>query len=229
MVKFPKGAVWRKWDVHVHTPASALNNGFGTDWDIYVQTLFKKAIEKDISAIGITDYFLIEGYKTLKKNYLDNEQKLAKLFTDEEIESIKNIYVFPNIEFRLTKLIIGKEKDLTWNRKLNFHVLLSNLIDPEYIESDFISQLRFDYTGNIGTDHEKRSLTKTNLIDLGNKLIQEHTPFQGQSPLYVGMVNASVDEGKIAEILAQHSKFKDQYLLGLPSDEDLSLINWRCV
>ncbi len=53
-------------------PYSYLNNGFGnsdeqTTWDNYVKQLFFKAIEKDIAVIGITDYFLIEGYKKNKK------------------------------------------------------------------------------------------------------------------------------------------------------------------
>ena len=57
------GSEWRKWDFHVHTPYSVLNNQFGlnandpADFDSYVRTLFTKAIEKDIWAIGITDYF----------------------------------------------------------------------------------------------------------------------------------------------------------------------------
>ncbi|MCW8995284.1 MAG: hypothetical protein OQK77_05675 [Psychromonas sp.] len=50
---YPRGSEWRKWDLHVHTPASVLRNEFGDDWDKYVVTLFKKAIENDISAIGI--------------------------------------------------------------------------------------------------------------------------------------------------------------------------------
>ena len=32
--KYQKGSEWRKWDLHVHTPASALNNQFeGTNED----------------------------------------------------------------------------------------------------------------------------------------------------------------------------------------------------
>ncbi len=60
---YPKGPEWRKWDWHVHTPASVLKNKFGDDWDNYVVTLFKKAIAHDIGAIGITDYDLPVGYK----------------------------------------------------------------------------------------------------------------------------------------------------------------------
>ena len=66
---YPRGSEWRKWDLHVHTPASVLKNEFGDEWDNYVITLFKKAIENDISAIGVTDYYLPEGYKILKQKY----------------------------------------------------------------------------------------------------------------------------------------------------------------
>ncbi|APT74885.1 hypothetical protein SU69_05645 [Thermosipho melanesiensis] len=72
-INFERGSEWRKWDLHVHTPFSYLNNQFGNDFDQYVKGLFKRAIQKEIAAIGITDYFSIEGYKKLKE-YLDDEK-----------------------------------------------------------------------------------------------------------------------------------------------------------
>src|SRR5437868_4926099 len=96
----PKGSEWKKWDLHVHTPASVLNNGFGSDWDTYVKNLFTILITKGISAVGITDYFTIDGYKKLTEEYLENRQKLATLFTPSDIEAIGRILVLPNIEFR---------------------------------------------------------------------------------------------------------------------------------
>lgn len=56
-----RGSLWRKWNFQVHKPASHLNNQFGSDWDGYVQKLFRTAIAKDISAIALTDYFTIDG------------------------------------------------------------------------------------------------------------------------------------------------------------------------
>ena len=95
-----------------------MNSQFGSDWDIYVARLFRKAIEENIAAIGITDYFSIEGYKKLKKEYLEKEEKLEQLFTVDEIECIKSILVLPNIEFRLNKLV--------GSNRINFHVIFSN-------------------------------------------------------------------------------------------------------
>jgi hypothetical protein len=34
---YEAGSEWRRWDLHIHTPESVLNNGFGSDWDAYVQ------------------------------------------------------------------------------------------------------------------------------------------------------------------------------------------------
>ena len=66
------GSEWRKWDFHVHTPYSLLNKtGFKCNpfselvndgqysFDEYVVRLFSSAVEKEVYAIGITDYFII--------------------------------------------------------------------------------------------------------------------------------------------------------------------------
>ena len=76
-------------------------NEFPHDWDSYVTMLFKRAIEEDIAVIGITDYFTIEGYKRLKNDYLNNQEKLSSLFSPSEVSQIKEIRIFPNIEFRI--------------------------------------------------------------------------------------------------------------------------------
>lgn len=222
-----KGSEWNKWDMHIHTPASILNNDFGNDWDEYVKTLFQTAIREQVVAIGITDYFSIDGYKKIREDYLHSELKLQELFAEDEIEKIKNIFVFPNIEFRINKLIVGKEKDLKWNKKVNFHVLFSDKVATEDIEENFLQQLRFENVGVGDGTPQKVSLTKRNLIELGSKLIEEQSEFSSFSPIYVGTLNASVDDNDIVKLLSsQKSKFKGKYLLALPADEDLSQISW---
>src|SRR5688500_11752759 len=91
-----RGSQWNKWDLHVHTPASILNSEFGNDWDAYIKDLFSKAIDKQIVAIGITDYFSVKGYRKIREDYLNNDTKLAELFREDEIEKIRNILVVPN-------------------------------------------------------------------------------------------------------------------------------------
>ncbi len=65
---FAKGSEWRKWDLHVHSPLSILNNQFPKlgngepDWDPFLQ----KLESLDVAIIAITDYFTIEGTKVTK-------------------------------------------------------------------------------------------------------------------------------------------------------------------
>ncbi|AZF35127.1 DNA repair ATPase [Pseudomonas sp. R4-39-08] len=228
MTAYPRGSEWRKWDLHVHTPASVLQSEFGKDWDGYVVTLFRRAIEENISVIGITDYYLPEGYEILRRDYLENSEKLKELFDEEAISAIKEIKVFPNIEFRLSKLVIGKERDLSWNRKVNYHVVLSDELAIEKINSDFISQIQFCFNASAGAELERRPLTKSNLEDLGRRLIAEHPEFDKYgNALFVGMMNASVDENELIKLLRNNTIFRDRHLVALPCDEDLSIVNWN--
>lgn len=218
---YPKGSEWRKWDLHVHTPESVLNSGFGSDWDIYVQELFKRAIANNISAIGITDYFTIDGYKKIKTDYLGNPQKMRLLFNEDEILKIKEILVLPNIEFRLDKLVD--------DNRVNFHVLFSNEVLIQDIEENFLRELKFAFEGNPQAPDEKRTLTKHNLEVLGARLQKEHEEFRDNhsTTLYTGMMNAVVSDEQITTVLnASPSIFKGNYLVVTPSDEDLSDINW---
>ena len=47
-MNYEVGSMWRKWDLHVHTPESILNNQFGSDWDVYFYSLVTKAIKDNI-------------------------------------------------------------------------------------------------------------------------------------------------------------------------------------
>ena len=152
---FPRGSEWRKWDLHIHTPFSILNNGFGNDWDTYVQKLFKKAIEHDIWAIGITDYFSIDGYKKIRTEYLENSVKMEQLFSGEEIERINKILLLPNIEFRLDKLVN--------DNRVNFHVIFSDKVSISDIEENFLHDIDFVYEGNPQGSDEKWKLKINNL------------------------------------------------------------------
>ncbi len=217
---FKRGSEWRLWDLHIHTPYSHLSNGFGSDWDNYVKELFKRAIANNVSVIGITDYFTIEGYKKIKTDYLEKEEKLNELFTPEEIERINSIYVLPNIEFRLNKLV--------GTNRINFHVLLSDDISFTDIEENFLHEIDFIYEAAPQSEDEKRKLKNNNLEQLGNKLIEQHEHFQGQSPLYIGMMNAVVDDEQICKLLAnKRNIFEGKYLVALPADEDLSKVSWN--
>lgn len=53
MSSYPRGSEWRKWDLHLHTPDSRLNQQFDGDWGVYLDALSNA----DLTVYGITNYF----------------------------------------------------------------------------------------------------------------------------------------------------------------------------
>jgi DNA repair protein SbcC/Rad50 len=61
---YKQGSVWRKWDLHVHTPNTALNDGFSGSTDDEKWERWLDEVESgDVKAVGVTDYFSIDNYK----------------------------------------------------------------------------------------------------------------------------------------------------------------------
>ena len=78
------GSTWRRWDLHIHTPDTILNDQF-RDWDEFLAAIEGQAA---VSALGVTDYFSITNYSKLKQF--------------KEAGRIPGIdLLIPNIEFRI--------------------------------------------------------------------------------------------------------------------------------
>lgn len=215
-----RGSTWNKWDFHVHTPYSILNNHFGfnpdpsykddiEEFDIYVRKLFESALKADIVGIGITDYFSIDGYKRIREEYLNKPEKMIELFPNEEQRSkITELYIFPNIEFRISTFIGRRAKPV------NFHILFSDSVPIQDIESAFLSQLRLNY--NIDG---YLPLQRSNIERIG-KEYKKYNRATG-SDYYVGLKHITVDENSIRELL-NNELFRDKHMITIPIDEDLS-------
>lgn len=221
------GSQWRKWDFHVHTPYSILNNEFKRDrctlqadnqedFDWYVTQLFTKAVEKDIWAIGITDYFCIDGYKRIRNEYLGNPRKMEMLFPDSGIrERISQILVFPNIEFRLDRFVPkdGHEK------AIGYHVLFSDEISTEVIEDNFLHKLR------CAPNHDQSwTLTHGNIERLGEE-VKRYQNKRGNSYL-VGLRHVVIDEGEVLDALKECRDFEGRHLIAVPVDEGPCNADW---
>ena len=216
------GSQWHKWDLHVHTPASGLNNLFGGEsdavWDKYVQALFRTAIDNEVAVIGVTDYFLIDGYKKIRKDYLSNDTKLLSLFSDQStVDKVKQIRLLPNIEFRLETLVD--------NSRINYHVIFSDELAIEDIEDDFLRKLSIKIDQSTdGTQHTE-SVTRRGLEKLGETLKSQDVRFIGSS-YEVGCGNATVSADDIRKVLIANSKFHEKYIIATPVDEDLCKVSW---
>jgi ABC-type lipoprotein export system ATPase subunit len=148
--KFQKGSVWRRWDLHIHSPASALNNHFeGSDenekWSNYIEAL--KTI-RNISVLGITDYYSIEGYLRVRSEF--------------DSGNIPNIdQVLANVELR-----VDVRTDA--GRPLNLHIIFHPDIVAS-LESRFFTELKF----KVGADTRPYKCTRGDLTELGKEILGE--------------------------------------------------------
>ena len=203
------GSIMRKWDLHVHTPASYENQfvfyddedakAYSNDiWEKYVGQLEKV---DGASVIGITDYFTIDGYK----NVLEYKKK----------GRLRNFdLILPSIEFRLDKFVEDK--------RLNYHVIFSDEVAPDSIEKEFLEALVIKTPAG-----EDRSLCRENIENMGAILRKQHKGFQDRSNYFIGCMNATVSLDNIVDVLqAKKSLFDGEYLLVL-AEADGALIDWK--
>ncbi|MBD5434783.1 MAG: hypothetical protein HDR35_10905 [Treponema sp.] len=109
-----RGSEWRKWDLHLHSLYTYLNNNYkNITEDVYIQ----KIIDSGLCSIGLTNYFMFS-----------NEDYELK----EKLEA-KGITVFMNLEFRLTYR--NKDDDLC-----DFHIIFDNKLETSTIKK-FLSNL----------------------------------------------------------------------------------------
>lgn len=207
------GSSWNIWDFHLHTPYSVLNNQFGNPdspdtWSHYVDMIEQEAQQRGIAAIGVTDYFVIDGYKKLKEI--------------QEAGRLQNILLIPNIEFRIDK-IIYKDRDDSKGRRLNFHVLFSPDVPISEIEEGFLYDLDFVYENDPFEPSKTRKLKRYNLTQFGKEMQSQHHSFEDQSPFRTGCLLAVVQAEKIKFVL--ESRFRGKYLLIL-ANENLSSMHW---
>jgi hypothetical protein len=123
----PRGSIWRKWDLHVHTPDSLIHEYPGVDpWPAFIADL--AALPSEFKVIGINDYIFLDGYKRILK-----EKAAGRL---PNIDTF-----FPVIELRLNKFG-GTAGSLS---RINYHVLFSDELLPEVIEQQFLNALSKSY------------------------------------------------------------------------------------
>lgn len=118
-----RGSEWRRWDLHVHTPGTAMADLFEGDWNAYLMAVENQT---DVAVIGVTDYMSIANY--------------SRMLREKAAGRLANIkLLIPNIEFRATP---GTVK----GKALNVHVLVDP-IDPGHEQNilEALGRLTFTY------------------------------------------------------------------------------------
>jgi ABC-type cobalamin/Fe3+-siderophores transport system ATPase subunit len=151
MDKFERGSEWRKWDLHIHTKGTNKNDNFtSSDFEEFCTTLFKKALEKNIQAIGITDYFSIDNYK--KAKIFVDEMDSTSDFEEQERDKIKKILLLPNVELRILPATGS-------GGLINIHCLFNP-------DDNFLETLENDFFGSL-EDSGGNKMNRAGLVTLG--------------------------------------------------------------
>lgn len=209
-ILYPRGSEWRRWDLHIHSPLSELNNQYpkNTDGSAGWEQFISKLEEiKGVSVIGITDYFFIDGYK--------------KVVEFRSRGRLKNFdLILPNVELRLdTFLVKDKSKDI------NFHVIFSNELKIEDIEKEFIEALSIQVSGSTSGLEGRRQLNKKSICELG-KQIKEHNPeFKEASDEEIAFKNITVSLEEVQKLLKK-DLFRGKFLFVL-SGSEWADIDWK--
>lgn len=207
--KYPKGSEWRKWDLHVHTPYSIEQNYGDIEkvWEKFISDL--EALPPSFKVIGINDYIFLDGYKRIL-------QERAK-------GRLKNLdLILPVIEFRVDKFG-GTDSALS---RVNLHVIFSDQLKPEIIETQFLNRLPTQYVLNPEFDHlgsKWNALpTRASLEDLGHLIIEsvpEKERAKFAAPLKEGFNNLCFKFEEIIKIVENTSYFKEKALTAVGKTE----------
>jgi hypothetical protein len=140
-MSWPKGSKWRKWDMHVHSPAS---HGFTGDWNQFVIQLGNA----DCDVIGINDYFSVAGYKEIQRRLNDpGAAAEGNKPYREALEELRGKTLLPVVECRMNNVVLDKK--VKSGPRINFHLIFNPEIAAEDIET-FIKNLKVKGT-SIGS------------------------------------------------------------------------------
>jgi ABC-type cobalamin/Fe3+-siderophores transport system ATPase subunit len=181
--------------LHVHTPDSIVHSYGGTNaWDQFIEALSK--LPPEFKVLGINDYIFLDGYK--------------KVLAAKAAGKLPNIdLLLPVIELRLDKFG-GSKSSLS---RVNYHIIFSNQIAPETIESQFLSALCSKYVLTPEFDNLRTSgiwaavPTKKSIEDLGRLIIESVPPEERgkfHAPIMEGFNNLSVSLSSIQDVLKSH-------------------------
>lgn len=121
------GSIWRRWDLHIHTPGTKLSNSYNTGtpseeiWNRYIDFLEKAAPQ----AYGFTDYFSCDTQFAAIERYRARHPDTKKVF-------------FVNVEFRLSDAIDAN------NKNPDLHVIFDNdeIVCPRKKIEQFLIELK---------------------------------------------------------------------------------------
>lgn len=194
MDKFERGSEWRKWDLHIHTKGTNKNDNFSSsDFKEFCITLFKKALEKNIQAIGITDYFSIDNYKEIKQ-FVDNIDSTSD-FEEQERDKIRKILLLLNVELRLLPATSS-------GGLINIHCLFNP-------DDSFLETLENDFFGSL-EDSGGNKMNRAGLITLGKA---SDSSLNDEGAYKKGVEEFHIEPSKLIKLLKDKPELKENAII----------------
>lgn len=209
---YSKGSVWRKWDLHIHTPAS---KGYKGDW---VQ-FFDQIKGADCSVFGINDYFSVAGYR-----------ELVQAIERGEIDTGEK-WFFPVVEMRMTDAVQNRHA-ANGATHFNFHIIFNNdksIISITDIEN-FIKSLTSNGTliGSDYDDKEKLSEKKVSFEDTLSRLDSD-VKFKGNYLIWLPYSEyGGIDEiDPNSDGWIKRNFIKKSHILGSSNANQIDFFLWK--
>ena len=210
-----RGSQWNKWDLHVHTPHTKLNNQYRADdtdvWEKFCESIY----DSDVRVFGVTDYFSVDNYFILVEKYREKYPESNKVF-------------FPNIEFRL-------DSKNNSNEHIQIHIIFSNSDQTLQKLNNFLTRLELLSTDNITLtnkyciEDDLRSIGYDKaMVKIDNLEIKLRENFTDNEYLLIGVANGygslrpGNNDGRGAEYAKELDK-KCQMFFGTSRNTDFYL------
>lgn len=127
-----RGSEWRKWDLHVHTPASFHWNGGKvlsdmdeTEKEEAIKKFVKTVNDSDVEVFAVQDYWTFDWILELRKYLRNNPGELKKT-------------ILPGMELRV---------ECATDFRLNIHAIISDKVSDQELR-DFRSELKIRWPGD---------------------------------------------------------------------------------
>jgi len=163
--EFGRGAEWRIWDLHIHTPASFHWDGktFGdneTENNALIDQMINAMNNADASVFALMDYWTFDGWFKLKH----------RLESPDAPKLLKK--VFPGIELRLAAPMTGR---------LNAHVIFSDEINDQELH-DFNAKLKLELIDRPLSQDSLRAYARYVGADLLQTSVRRHIKWHRLRP-----------------------------------------------
>lgn len=182
-----RGSEWHRWEPHIHTPGTILNNQFGAadPWNSYLATL--EGLTPKIEAIAVTDYYVTDTYEEFLKHKIAGRLPGVSL-------------LFPNIELRLD--VAAK------TGFVNVHLLVSPE-DPDHLSEvkRILKRLQF----NAFSD--RFDCTREELIKLGKRA--DSTITDDTAALRHGATQFKVNFDQLRKVIGESEWAKKNILIAV--------------